>query len=154
MTKNKASESEPILQFLRKLRNRSYLAKFMTTLEGNKIESGYQAPMLPMIFLKKIDEYGVVESYEPNPIYGNMIPMPKTNFTVEEADTLLKSCNANKRLKALRVFVTVGHLEHTMLPTLIDWNGNTACPLILKQFDKDGIPIAYALNAKVEVKET
>lgn len=151
--KHGGAEAEAqLLLFVKKLQEPSYLKKFMTTLEINKIEAGFQAPMLPMIFLKRVDEYGVVQSFSVNPNYGGMIPLPKSEFTVAEARALLDSFQDPDRFTVLKVVVMVGHLEHDMLPQLIEMNGNMTRHLILKQFDEYGMPTAYMLNAEVEVQ--
>ena len=152
--KTKLVEDPSVVDFIAKLSDMEYLWLFLRTLEINVIESEYQAPMLPMIFLKTHDEYGIVMSYERNPLYNEMeIPEPPDKFTAEEAEAIVRSIATPERTFALEMMITAGSLEHGIMPGIIEDNGNQTCHLILKTVDKDGFPTAYRLNAEVNIEE-
>jgi hypothetical protein len=153
MPKKVKTSGSPIDEFIKRLQgSREYMVRFLVTLELNKIEAQYQAADKPMIFFKEIDNFGIVRSFTINPFYGQRIPQPKIEFTVEEVHAVGNSFNV-ERIKALGIMLLVGEIENVMSDPMIEKDGEKTLVPIFKEFDQDGFPTAYRLNMEVKVVE-
>lgn len=138
-------------EFTEKLKNDDYMAHFLLTLEINKIEAAHQKSDQPMIFLKELDQDGVVATFTVNPTYKGRVPAPKTDFTEEEVCRLRDHLLANElMIVKLAVMLTIGNLEYVFLSMLSPEEHGGATPPFLKQFDDFGISTAYKINWPVE----
>jgi len=64
--------------------------RFLSTLEINKHESGYQKKDQPVIFKKKFDDIGLIVKYDIRPFYQDKIKLIRTEFTEKEYVNLFK----------------------------------------------------------------
>jgi hypothetical protein len=126
------------------------MVDFLTTLEINKIEAVYQKPDQPTIFLKRLDDYGIVREFSLNPIYAGQVPEIKTTFSQEDADFLSDLLNDPSMVLRLVVMLAQGGLESVLLD-MSDADGReTRTPFFSKTFDEHGFPLAYAFNHEVK----
>ncbi len=140
--------NEVVEEFLKKLTSHpvEYLRQFLVTLEINKLERDYQQPDQPCVFRKVFDEFGIVQSFQINPVYVT-VPTPQVIFTQAEfeagAELIERELEPEGGVAAM---VLCGHLEFNLLENLGPDSYFGGPPFLLRKVDENGIPESYQLN--------
>lgn len=122
--------------------------RVLNTLEVNKIEVRYQDYDKPRIFLKELDEFGLVLSVAVNPSYDDTIPLPKSEFTRDERREISRLLR--KIDPAFIVFLLTCQMEKVIFATVAEVTLADITPPLKKKFNERGFPSTYQLNWPVE----
>lgn len=142
--------SDVLDPFIEKLNDHAYQARFLLTLELNKIEAAHQKYEQPMIFLRTLDEFGVVECYRINPTYRGKVPNPPEFISRKDGLAVIEHLSDENIVKRLAVMITVGGLEEFFFRALPQDEFERTTPPFRKTFDEYGLPVEYQMNWPVE----
>jgi hypothetical protein len=144
--------SPDVAKLVEKLEDPDYSKFFLLTLELNKLESQYQKPDQPVLFLKEVDEIGIVTRAELNPLYVGKVPgfIPEHSF--EAAAEAIAHFFNKTYYKRLSVMLSVNQIEKVFFEGIPKEERRKMPPFIDKQFDQFGFPTTYRLNADVQVE--
>ena len=138
--------STVVSDFLERLKFEGRFHRFVLTLELNKIEALHQNYDRPTIFVKTLDEDGLVVQFTKNPLYGDAVPSPRDLIPTDEMDLLIEKLPTQKMLDALDVMIVTGQIEAMCLSQLSLPEQAATVPVLGKQFNELGIPSAYRMN--------
>lgn len=124
--------------------NTAYLDRLLLTLEINKIEAKYQKSDKPNLFIKELDEFGLVKNFTKNSKSTVTVPTPRREFTADEMSRILDELEREpEKMKALNAMIRMGLIERKIYSI----DNQTGKPVFIKKYDEGGFAMSYQMNS-------
>ena len=124
-----------------------WLIRLMFMLEVNKMEALYQKENAPPVFIKTVNEFGLVYKVQLTELYKGKVPKLKTTFSESEKSAVWDVILSDNGATCLAVMLIASSGE-TRLAHLLDSEKVKSFPILLKTYDSLGFVKAYRYHPK------